>query len=196
MRKIATLGAVVALGMSGAAMAADGVSHSFVEAGYGYSELAGGAFTDGDGFRLAGSFELPANLIVAASYSDIDYKGLTDISALSAGLGYKWALGTSFDFTAAASYEQFDAGSGLDIDGFGLTVGLRGLLTDTVELSTSLKYSDLGSSLPTFFNASLGVRKYFHPSFAAGVELRKTDLANFGETSLFATARYDFGGRR
>jgi hypothetical protein len=195
MRKIAMLGAVAALGMSGAALAADGVSHSFVEAGYGYSELAGGAFEDGHGFQLAASYELPANVIVAARYSDVDY-GPGSVKLLGAGVGYKWALGASFDFVAAASYEQFDAGGSFDEDGFGLSAGLRGLLTDTVELSGSLKYTDLGSALPTFFGISLGVRKYFHPSFAAGVELRKSDFANFGETSAFATVRYDFGGRK
>lgn len=194
MRKIATLGAVVALGMSGAALAAEGVSHSFVEAGYGYSEVAGGALTDGTGFRLAASYELPANVLVAASYSDIDYEGPGGISSLSAGLGYKWALGTSFDFIAAASYEQLDVGDKLE--GFGLSAGLRGLVTNTVELSASIQYSDLESPLPSFFSAALGVRKYFNQSFAAGVEVRKSDLTMYGETSLIATARYDFGGRR
>jgi hypothetical protein len=192
MRKFATLGAVVALGISGAAMAAESPSHSFVEAGYGYSEVGGGAALDGDGFNVGASFELPANFIVAASYRDYDY-GAGNVSELSGGLGYKWALSDSFDFVTAASYEQVDVDGSGEFTGFGVSVGVRGLLTDTVEMTANLKYNDLEAPLPTYFSASLGMRKYFNPSFAAGVEVRKGELLIAGETSLVATLRYDFG---
>ncbi len=192
MRKIATLGAVAALGMSGAAFAAEGVSHSFIEAGYGYSELAGGAAADGDGFNVGASVELPANFIVAANYRDYDF-GPGSLSELSAGLGYKWVLSSSFDLVTAATYEQMDFGGGDDFSGFGLAVAVRGMVTDTVEISAGLKYNDLESPLPTFFTTSLGVRKYFNPSFAGGVEVRKSEFMGIGETSLIATLRYDFG---
>jgi hypothetical protein len=193
MRKIATLGLVTALGMGGTALAAENVSHSYVEAGYGYSELAGG-IVDGDGFKVGGSFELPANFVVAASYRDFSYDGVGDLSELSAGVSYKWALGTSFDLLTGASFEQLDDGSD-DYTGFALSVGTRGRITETLELDAGLKYQDMeaDSGLPTAFSASLGLRKYFTPAFAAGVEVRKAELLIAGETSFIATLRYDFG---
>lgn len=196
MRKIATLGLISALGMGSTAIAAEGVSHTYVEAGYGYSELAGGT-ADGDGFKVAGSFELPANFVVAASYRDMSYSGGLggDLSELSAGAAYKWALGSSFDLTTGVSFEQLDAGGGNDFTGFALNVGTRGRVTDTLELDAGIKYQDMesDSDLPTSFSASLGLRKYFTPAFAAGIDVRQSGLLGVSETSFIAMLRYDFG---
>ena len=195
MRKFAALGLVTALGMGGAAVAAEGVSHTYVEAGYGYSEFGGGAVTDSDGYKLGASLELPANFILSASYRDFSYGTFAgDLSELSAGAAYKWALGSSFDLTTGASFEQLDADT-TDFSGFALNVGARGRVTDTVELEAGLRYHDWesDSGLPTSFSAVLGVRKYFTRAFAGGVEVRKSELLVIGETSFIATLRYDFG---
>ena len=114
MHKTISLGAIVAVSISGAAFGAENVSHSFVEAGYGYSEFVGGAAGDGDGFKVGASFDLPANIIVAVNYRDFSYDGFLDggLSELSAGVGYKWALGSSFDLVTGASFEQLREGVG------------------------------------------------------------------------------------
>lgn len=193
MRKIATLGALAALGMSGAALAADDVSHSFVEAGYGYGELAGG-IVDGDGFKLGGSLELPANFIVDAGYRQFKYSdvGSEKFKELSAGVSYKWSLGSSFDVLAGPSFERLEIGSEGE-SGFGLNLGARGQLTDKLELSAGLKYQDI-KTLPSTFLVTVGVRHYFTPAFAAGVDVRKSDgLIIASETAFIATLRYDFG---
>jgi hypothetical protein len=191
MRKFATLGAVVALGISGAAFAAE-PSHSFVEAGYGYSELGGGV-TDGDGFNVDVSYELPANFILSAGYRDFSIDGVGDLKELNAGVGYKFTLSESFDLVAGAAFEQIDIGS--KYSGFSLNLGTRGRITDTVELSAGLKYQDMESDLglPTTFSATMGIRKYFNEAFAAGLEVGKSGLLAFDETSFTATLRYDFG---
>jgi hypothetical protein len=194
MRKIATLGLVTALGMGGSALAAEGVSHSYVEAGYGYGELAGGLI-DGDGFKVGGSLELPANVVIAASYRDFTFEESgteADISELSAGLAYQWALGDSFDLLAGASFEQLEF-EGESESGFGLNIGTRGRVTDNVELSAGVQYQDI-KEVPSTFVVTLGVRRYFTPSFAMGVDVRKSDLLVLAsETSFIATLRYDFG---
>lgn len=193
MRKIATLGALAALGMSGAALAADDVRHSFVEAGYGYGELAGG-IVDGDGFKLGGSLELPANFIVDAGYRQFKYSdvGSEKFKELSAGVSYKWSLGSSFDVLAGPSFERLEIGSEGE-SGFGLNLGARGQLTDKLELSAGLKYQDI-KTLPSTFLVTVGVRHYFTPAFAAGVDVRKSDGLIFAsETAFIATLRYDFG---
>jgi hypothetical protein len=193
MRKTAILGTIAALGMSGAALAADDVSHSFIEAGYGYGELAGG-LVDGDGFRVAGSLELPSNFILAASFREFTYDdvGSEEFSEISAGLGYKWALGSAFDVVAGASFERLELG-GSGESGFGLNLGTRGRLTDKVELAANVQYQDI-KTIPSTFLVTVGVRRYFTPAFAAGIDVRKSDLlVTAGETAFMATLRYDFG---
>jgi hypothetical protein len=192
MRKIATLGAVVALGMSGAALAADGAGYTFVEAGYGYTELAGG-LADGDAPKLAGSLELPASFVLDASWRQADYgNGLAKLKEMSAGVSYKWALGSSFDVFAGPSFERLEMG-GDGESGFGLNLGTRGRVTDKLELSATLKYQDI-KELPSTFLATIGTRYYFTPAFAAGLDVRKSDgLVFVSETSFIATVRYDFG---
>jgi hypothetical protein len=191
MRKVTILGAIAAMGMGSAAMAVD-TSHTFIEGGYGYSELAGGAAADGDGFNVAGSFELPANFVVSASYRDFDYGSGTglELSELSAGIAYKCSLG-SFDLLSGASFEQLDAFND-KVSGFGLNLDLRGMLTDNVELAAGVSYVDI-EEIPTTFTASIGVRRYFTPNFAAGVDIRKSDFLAIGETTINAVLRYSFG---
>lgn len=192
MQNIVRLGVIAALGFSGSALAAEGVSHTFVEAGYGYGEIAGGA-VDGDGFAVGGSFQLPANFLVAASYSDFDYDG-TDIAALSAGAGYVLPLGSAFDLIAGASFEQLEVDSE-DVSGFGLNVGTRGRLTDKVELSARLAYVDLDEGYSAF-TSTLGARYYVNRNFAWGLDVNKSDLAGMApETSFTLKLRYDFGQR-
>lgn len=194
MRKISTLGLITALGMGSAAMAAEGVSHTYVEAGYGYGELASG-IVDGDGFKVGGSLELPANFVAAASYRDFTFEeggDSVDVAELSAGLGYKWALGDAFDLVAGASFEQLEF-DGESESGFGINLGTRGMLNDNWELAAGLQYQDI-SEIPSSFIVNLGVRRYFTPAFAVGLDVRKSDLLLLAsETSFIATLRYDFG---
>lgn len=194
MRKAATLGAIAALGLSSAAFA-EGTSHSYVEAGYGYGELAGGVVT-GDGFKLGGSLELPKNFIVAATYRDFSFsESGTDLGLkeTSAGLGYKCMLGDSFDLVTGASYEQLKV-EGESESGFGLSLATTGRISEKVELSAGLQYVDLGGDIPSTYNLSVGVRRYFTPAFSVGVDVRKAEPLVFaGETTFIAMARYDFG---
>jgi len=193
MRKFAMLGVVMALGASTAVFAAEDVSHSYLEAGYGYAEIGGGAVDEGDGFKVAASWELPANVLIGASYRDFDYD-VASITELSAGLGYKWDLGSSFDLVTAATYEDFEF-EDVSESGFGLSIGVRGLVTEQLELGADLKYTDI-KDLPTTFTVSLGGRWYFNPNFALGLDVRKADqLIIASDTSFIATLRYDFGQR-
>jgi long-subunit fatty acid transport protein len=193
MRKAATLGVIAALGMSSTAFAAEGVSYTFVEGGYGYSELVGGQ-VDGDGYRLGASLELPANFIVSASYRDFSYgSGFdADISETSAGLGYKWGLGDSFDFIGSVSYEKLEI-DGSGESGFGLGVGTRGRVSDNVELSAGLQYVDI-KTVPSTFTMNAGVRRYFgNPALSVALDVRKAEIAFISETTFIASVRYDFG---
>jgi len=193
MRKAVILGAVAALGMS-TAFAGESVSYSYVDAGYGYGELASGE-VHGDGFKLAASLELPANFIVVANYRDFtfdDSGSNLDISELGAGLAYKCALGEMFDILTGVSYQRLEI-EGTSETGFGLSLGTRGRVTDNVEVSVGLEYADI-KNIPSTFTLSAGVRRYFTPAFSAGLDVRKSEFGGFvGETSFIAGVRYDFG---
>jgi hypothetical protein len=194
--KIAKLAIVATLGVSGAAFAADGVSHSFVEAGYGYRELGGGALTDGHGFRIAASYELPANLIVDASFDRNKYDGGdAKVSELSAGLKYKLPLTGNADLLLGASYERLDYNfTGDEFDGFNLNLGARARLTDKLQAEASVKYVD-AEEVPSSFAVSLGGRYHFTPAFSAGIDVVKQDVLMYGDTRFTAMFRYSFGAR-
>lgn len=190
MKNFIKLGVIAALGTSTATLAAEGPSYSFVEAGYGYAEIASGLFADGDGLAVAGSYELPANVVVAADFNRMDY-GLGKISGLSAGLGYKLPLGSAFGVLAGASYEQAKLG-GVKEDGFGLSLGTRGFVTDKFELGAVVKYRDL-SGYPSAFDLEVSARYYVKPQFSLGVDVAREETAAFPITHYIAKVRYDFG---
>lgn len=194
MQKFARLAVISAIAMGSTALAAEEVSHTWVEAGYGYTELAGGA-ADGDGFALGGSIELPSNFVLAAGYQDFDIDNEAHLKDITAGVGYKFALTDSFDIVAGASFERVELEDEGE-SGFGLSLAARTRVTEKLELSAGLKYLDI-KQLPTTFSASLGGRYYFTPAVAGGVEVRKGDaLGLAGETRFVATLRYDFAASR
>jgi len=214
MRKFATLGAVAALGISGAAFAAEAPSHSFIEAGYGMgdatnSEALGGESVDGDGFVVDASMEFPANVIGFASYSDASWDigagNKIDANRISAGVGYKWSLSDSVDLVTAVMYDRVElegGGDSLDGDGIGLKVGLRNRVTDRLELSTALTWSDAGveitpdDDLKPGFQLSASARYYFTPNFAGGIDVSKGSAAQvyvLDQTTWGLSLRYDFG---
>lgn len=207
MRKIAMLGAVLSMGMCGVAFAAEGPSYTYVEAGYGITDLqVPGANAGADGFVVAGSLELPNNFFVTASYGDRGYDedaGGIDQTDLSAGVGYKWAVSDSVDFFAGASFESLklkpDVGSSVDDTGFGVNVGVRSLVTEKLELNTTLEYtsvklSDAGVKI-SGFGLSAGGRYYFTPSFAGGLDFVSDKFyAGISQATFIASLRYSFGG--
>ncbi|MFO7324358.1 MAG: hypothetical protein DIU62_001455 [Pseudomonadota bacterium] len=196
MRKTASLGAVAALALPVAALAADGISHTFVEAGYVRSEIKSYSSFDSNGFRLAGSYELPANVVIDAAFEQVRYGDLEKWKEYEAGLKYKVPLAGNADLLAGASWQGLDA-DGTNLNGFGLGVGARALLTDKLLVSAQLEYIDYDKGYPSTFVASVGGRWYFTPAFSAGIDVRKTDkLIEASETRLGALFRYDFGSGR
>jgi hypothetical protein len=209
MQKIATLGAIAALGMSGAALAAEGPSYSYVEAGYGITDLQSpGAIANGDanGFVVGASLDLPANLIAFASYGDrgydIDGSGEIDQTDISIGLGYKWSISDSFDVITGASFERLKLDGGGDSvkeSGFGLRLGMRSFVTEKFELNTLVRYTDmqlddLGGASISGFAISTGGRYYFTPNFAGGLDVTSDKIyAGISQIGFLASLRYDFG---
>jgi hypothetical protein len=96
------------------------------------------------------------------------------------------------DLFGAATYERVDVGP--SESGFGIAGGVRGRVGNSLELSASIKYSDIGDFGDSFTYAA-GGRWYFTPNFALGLDYNRLDL-NGGDGDLFSVAlRYDFGDR-
>ena len=101
-----------------------------------------------------------------------------DLDQLAVGGGFYMDLSDRADFYAALSYIQAEISApGLgsaDEDGYGVAVGVRGMVTDKVELNGSLSYSDLGDGADgTSFGA--GALYSFTETFALGVALETDD---------------------
>lgn len=153
------LGTVLAFS---AAANAEGPSYSYIEAGYQEVDLdaGGGINADGDGYGVAGSVAVSDNWFIFASYSDFDLESVIDLSSLSAGAGYHSAISGRTDWFAALSYETAEVSApgfgSFDDNGYGVTLGLRSMVSESLELYGNVGYVDLGDGADgTAFGAGL-----------------------------------------
>lgn len=203
--KIGTLAAALMLaGAYGSAQAANGPRYTYVEGGYVYTELDDptGSDTDldGNGLFVAGSFAVTDVVHLFGSYSDSDLKAdfgvgseEIDYQTLSLGVGLNWALNDRIDLVGRAAWLDLEAEAdevNEDESGFGLSLGVRSMLTDSFEINAAINYVNLGSDLD-------------ETSFALGLVYGVTDMLALtlgGEIGDDATAfnagvRLYFGGR-
>lgn len=131
------------------AVAAD-FSYNFAQVGYQKVDIDG-ASDDADGLALSGSFEVGENVFISAGYSQLDWDEFgfdTELDTLSVGVGYHVDISDTLDFYGALSAVRVDASvAGLgstDESGFGASIGLRGMIGDSFELTGSIGYSDVG----------------------------------------------------
>jgi len=169
---------------------ADSPSYNFVEAGYSWLNLDDGI--DGDGYGLEGSFEIGDNMFAFAGYASFDADYDIDGTFWEAGLGYHTGISDNTDFFAKAYYldQSIDLGvfgGTQDDDGYGVGIGIRGNVTDLIELFGEINYEDIGDDAITEFGA--GIRFNLSDSFALGLN------ASFDEdvTTYGASARLYFG---
>ena len=133
MKKHLLLAVSLALASFGAA-AQDVPSYTYVEAGYAQTDIDG--LGDGDGIGLNGSFGLGENWHIFGNYTaeTNDEFGLDiDMDTYRVGGGYHYAFGAATNLEVNAFYENinFSVDDGIDsgeveVDGFGVEVGVRG----------------------------------------------------------------------
>jgi hypothetical protein len=191
MRKRFVLGSIVALGLCGPAIAADGFSYSFVDAEFVKSEIDD-IDVEGDGFGIVGSYEFTENLHGFVEYADQDFDFDVSAQTLQVGAGVNWPLNPNLDVIGTLSYVQAEVDvptfGSVDDDGFGLGVGLRGRVLERLELTGGIDYVDLkDSGDDTAFG--VGARYFFTDMFAVGAD------ANFNDdgTTWMLGARLNFG---
>ena len=184
-RKVLGLSLVL---LASPALAGD-ISYNYLQLGYEKIEFDD-VDADGDGFGIGGSFEVGESWFVAVSYSqadldtDIGFSVSVDFDQIAAGVGWHTAMSNNSDFYALVQYVQLEASiSGFDSadeDGIGAVIGVRGMVTDNVEIGGSIGYIDLGDAGDgTAFGAN--VLYNFTENFAAGLFLEiDEDVTGYG----------------
>lgn len=176
--------AVALLMLPLSALAAEGVSYNYIEGNYIVDEEVDVSFgglsgsDDGDGFAVGASFALGEMLFVNGNYTDasLDDSGL-DLQFLNVGLGAHTSQWTgAWDLFGVVSYEDVDFDVA-DEDGFGVAAGLRGMLSDAIELNGQVKYVDISDADGITFKIG-GLYK----------------LNNWGITADYATGDLEGGG--
>jgi outer membrane autotransporter protein len=136
---------------------------------------------------VAGSAAFGESFFGFASYTDESKSG-NHLKPLSAGVGYHYGLNTSLDLVGGASFESLKVTGLSSESGWGLGVGLRGVV-GKAELQGGVKYVDIGDfGNDTTF--TLGGRYNFTEMVSAGLDLTKWDDLDLTQFSL--TLRYSF----
>lgn len=113
---------------------------------------------DGDGFAIGGSFEGGESWHVFGGYGSTNFDFGVDLNELVIGAGYHTAISDTVDFVGELAYVSVEvevpAGFTVDDDGIGVSIGLRGMMSDVVELSGSINYVDPVGDGETSFDAN------------------------------------------
>lgn len=185
MKKLITLSALSAAMLISPAYAA-APKWNLIEVDYNMLDVEDSSSFDPQGLSLFGSFLLNDNVFIAGSFSrtsddfeEVDF----DFDQTSIAVGYRYGYSATTDFYGAVSYEDVEVkGSSrfgtasVDDDGFGLTAGVRSMLTPKFELGASLTYLNLDSDNDTSF--SIDAYYYFSEQVAAHFGFQTADLVD------------------
>lgn len=144
-----SIGIISLLALTAPALA-EGPSYNYFEGAYQRVDIDDNFIdVDGDGFSIGGSIELAENWHFFGGYGSTDFDFGIDLDELSIGGGFHTDLTPTLDFVANLAYVRLDAsanGFSLDDDGIGAEIGLRSMLSDSLELAGFIQYIDLGDS--------------------------------------------------
>lgn len=125
-----------------------------------------------DGWEVTGSFELPANFFVQATVNQLS--GDADLTGYRVGAGWHFGFLSRFDAYGILSYDSLELdGSADDFsdDSVAAEVGLRVLLTRSIEVNGRMQWTDTGDGDPS---AGVGGRYYFSGALSAGLRFDTT----------------------
>ena len=144
--------------------------------------------SDGDGFRVNGSYDLGNNWIIVGGITALDFNNNVDGDILEFGGGYVWRYTPEWDIVGTARFVRADfsgPGGSADENGFALSGGVRGFLAPKFELRGSVNHIDIDDS-DTYLE--IAGDYYFTQKFSAGLSLEFA-----GDNDLFSIgARYFF----
>ena len=159
------------------------LSYSFAELRFVDVDTSGG-----DGFRLAGSWELDGPWILVGALTALDFNNNVDSTLLEIGGGYVWNYSEDFDLVSTLRLVRAEVDTPFgdaDDSGFAFSAGARGFLAPQFEVRGSVNHINLDNS-DTYLQ--LAGDYHFTDQISAGVSL---DFA--GDTDSFSLgARWFF----
>ena len=146
------------------------------------------------GFQIQGFKSLNENVYLTGRYGQLgeDVSGVDiDLDYASAGVGYRYGLTQNTDFFGEVTYEyvnidvELDSISGEDDNGYGITAGIRSMLSEQFELRGAIRYIDIEDDETAF---EIGADYFFTPQFSFGATYVIADDIDL----LGVSARYTF----
>lgn len=171
-RSLLALALVAALPF--AASAADGISYNFVQGGYVATNTNSG---DANGWGVAGSAAISPNFHVFGDFANQDITDTgVDFDQWRVGVGYNHQVSQRMDLVTNVAYDKFDAGNGIDSNGYSVEAGIRGSMAPRVEGYALAGYED-GKDYDGDFYGKLGAQVKFNQSWglAANVKFAQGD---------------------
>jgi opacity protein-like surface antigen len=143
-------------------------------------EQEAGPNVDGDGFEVAGSYELSERIFLFGEWQDHSLDQGVDGRVIEVGAGLAHDFSDKLDFVASLSFVDAEVKSGnftADDDGLALGGGIRSRVADSVEIDAGLKYVDFDNAGGDT-GLSVGGRYYFKNSMAVGASADFNDNAD------------------
>ncbi|MED5331291.1 MAG: outer membrane beta-barrel protein [Pseudomonadota bacterium] len=169
-------------------------SYDFVKAGYVQADIEDAGDFEPSGFQIQGFKSLNENVYLTGRYGQLgeDVSGVDiDLDYASAGVGYRYGLTQNTDFFGEVTYEyvnidvELDSISGEDDNGYGITAGIRSMLSEQFELRAAIRYIDIEDDETAF---EIGADYFFTPQFSFGATYVIADDVDL----LGVSARYTF----
>ena len=165
---------IIGLMVFAGSASAEGLNYTYLQASWGQVDFDDSLLdVDGDGFGIAGSVAISENFHVFGEYQTADLDFSVDLNILEAGLGYNVPLSETVDFVARLGYVNIEAEApgvpSADEDGYSAGVGLRGNLSNNVELDGGVDYVD-GSDTDGETRVNAGFRYNFTENFSVGAK--------------------------
>lgn len=159
-------------------------SYSFVELDYVHLN------SNADGFGLRGAVEFGESGVYGlAGYNSIDVDAgifSFDADAWELGVGYKHQISDNLDWLAEAAYAEADA-VGTSIDGYRVSTGLRGNMSENFEGLIKANYLDSNGG-DGDFSVTLGGQYKFSETWGAVGEVEFAD----GDETFLVGVRASF----
>ena len=164
---------------------ADDMSYNYIDGAYVQTDIDG-VGSSADGWALRGSVGFGQNWFAFAEYASQSVQGF-DVDSAAIGLGGHYGLTEQLDVVGSVGYFSVDLNPGGSDDGYMLNLGLRGRVTEGVELEGGARYTDLsdGGNDTAFY---VGGRFHFNKTWAVGAEYQDGN----DSSSILAYVRASF----
>ncbi|GAB3746821.1 OmpO family porin [Lysobacter olei] len=165
-----------------AASAADGVSYNYVEGGYTATNTDAG---DADGWAIKGSGAVAPNFHIFGEFDKQEIENTNfDVDHYRVGVGYNRDITANTDLLTRVAYEKYDAGQGIDFDGYSVEAGVRSALAPNFEGYALAGYED-GDSYDGEFYGRVGGQVKFNQQWGVSGDVKFID----GDTQYFVGPR-------